>query len=255
MTGQEWRDCTDPDQILSLLANRLTDRKLRLFARAIVGRLSVVLREPQTSVALDALQKYAEGQLLPSSLADFRQSLQNTTSEAELRVATKFGGRGSRRAYIKQFAHKAVELSFAGNLLATGEDRLTDPIVTSEGEEAISAIIASTSHALAVHQTGLDHGPKVEAAEAEERKLYSFFAQDIFGNLEHTCDSGSFAVTPREIELAQSIYQEQTFEDMPILGDALEDAGCDHAGILEHCRSDCTHVRGCWVLDLILARE
>jgi len=42
---------------------------------------------------------------------------------------------------------------------------------------------------------------------------------------------------------------------MPILADALEDAGCTDAAILEHCRGPGPHVRGCWVVDLILGKS
>ena len=42
---------------------------------------------------------------------------------------------------------------------------------------------------------------------------------------------------------------------MPILADALEEAGCDHADILTHCRGDSPHVRGCCVVDLLLGKE
>ena len=55
--------------------------------------------------------------------------------------------------------------------------------------------------------------------------------------------------------LATGIYTERAFDRMPILADALEDAGCDNADILEHCRGDGPHVRGCWVVDLILEKE
>jgi hypothetical protein len=54
------------------------------------------------------------------------------------------------------------------------------------------------------------------------------------------------------VALARAIYDERAFERMPILGDALEDAGCDDATILNHCRQLEEHVRGCWLLDLIL---
>ncbi len=50
-------------------------------------------------------------------------------------------------------------------------------------------------------------------------------------------------------------YEERTFEQLPILADALEDAGCDAAGLLAHCRKSRPHVLGCWVLDAILAKE
>src|SRR5262249_25241945 len=55
--------------------------------------------------------------------------------------------------------------------------------------------------------------------------------------------------------IAQAIYDERAFERLPVLADALEDAGCDNADILSHCRSDGPHVRGCWVVDLLLGKS
>jgi hypothetical protein len=56
-------------------------------------------------------------------------------------------------------------------------------------------------------------------------------------------------------KLAEAIYQEWAFEWMPILADALEDAGCTVAEVLDHCRGRVEHVRGCWVVDWVLGRE
>jgi hypothetical protein len=56
-------------------------------------------------------------------------------------------------------------------------------------------------------------------------------------------------------KLARTIYDERRYDIMPILGDALEDAGCGDAQILDHCRGAGPHVRGCWVVDLILGKE
>jgi hypothetical protein len=55
--------------------------------------------------------------------------------------------------------------------------------------------------------------------------------------------------------LAQVIYDERRFADLPILADALEEAGCTNTDILDHCRLPGEHVRGCWVVDLILRKE
>jgi hypothetical protein len=56
-------------------------------------------------------------------------------------------------------------------------------------------------------------------------------------------------------KLAQTIYDEHAFDRLPILADALEEAGCTNADILNHCRQPGEHVRGCWVIDLILGKE
>jgi hypothetical protein len=55
--------------------------------------------------------------------------------------------------------------------------------------------------------------------------------------------------------LVQTIYEEGTFEQLPVLGDALEDAGCAEAAMLLHCRETGPHARGCFVLDLLLAKQ
>ncbi len=53
--------------------------------------------------------------------------------------------------------------------------------------------------------------------------------------------------------LAEVIYDEKAFDRMGVLGDALEDAGCTHEGMLEHCRAP-VHIRGCWVVDRVLGK-
>lgn len=55
-------------------------------------------------------------------------------------------------------------------------------------------------------------------------------------------------------KVARTIYDEGRFEELPILADALEEAGCDQAALLAHLRSADPHYRGCWALDAILDR-
>ena len=55
--------------------------------------------------------------------------------------------------------------------------------------------------------------------------------------------------------LARETYTDREFSAMPILADALQDAGCDRTDVLEHCRGPWPHVRGCWVVDLALGKE
>jgi hypothetical protein len=61
--------------------------------------------------------------------------------------------------------------------------------------------------------------------------------------------------TPTVTTLARQMYESRDFGAMPILADALQDAGCDSADILDHCRDPKqVHVRGCWVVDLVLGK-
>ena len=77
----------------------------------------------------------------------------------------------------------------------------------------------------------------------------------IFGNPFHPITHDPTWLTSTVQQLANSIYQDRAFDFLPILADALEDAGCTNASILEHCRSESEHVRGCWALDLVLGKE
>jgi hypothetical protein len=57
------------------------------------------------------------------------------------------------------------------------------------------------------------------------------------------------------ISLAAGIYEERAFDRLPILADALEEAGCDHPDVLNHLRGPGPHARGCWVVDGVLGKE
>ncbi|MBL8799438.1 MAG: hypothetical protein JNM56_36490 [Planctomycetia bacterium] len=77
----------------------------------------------------------------------------------------------------------------------------------------------------------------------------------IFGNPFRPVAIASSWHTSTVGQLAQAIYDERAFDRLPILGDALEDAGCDNGDILSHCREPGAHARGCWPLDLILGKS
>jgi len=82
--------------------------------------------------------------------------------------------------------------------------------------------------------------------------------RDIFGNPFRpvTVNPGWLAWNDGTVpRIAQAIYDERAFDRMTILADALEDAGCTDQDILGHCRSGGEHVRGCWVVDLLLGKE
>ena len=63
-------------------------------------------------------------------------------------------------------------------------------------------------------------------------------------------------LTSTVVALATGIYDESAYDRMPILADALQDAGCTNEDVLNHCRdANQVHVRGCWVVDLVLGKE
>lgn len=79
--------------------------------------------------------------------------------------------------------------------------------------------------------------------------------RDIFGNPFRPIAFDPEWRTSNVVSLSKSMYESRDFSAMPILSDALQDAGCENEDILNHCRSDGPHVKGCWAVDLILGKE
>jgi hypothetical protein len=91
---------------------------------------------------------------------------------------------------------------------------------------------------------------------AAERTQQCALLRDIFGNPFRPVTFSPAWCTDTALSLAKQIYDSRDFSAMPILADALQDAGCDNDDILNHCRdTSVTHVRGCWAVDLILGKE
>jgi hypothetical protein len=57
------------------------------------------------------------------------------------------------------------------------------------------------------------------------------------------------------VKMGKAIDDAGRYADLPILADALEDAGCDNADLLSHCRTPGGHAAGCWAVDLLLGKE
>jgi hypothetical protein len=91
--------------------------------------------------------------------------------------------------------------------------------------------------------------------EAKERLRQASALRDIFGNPFRPITFSPQWRTDTAVSLARQMYEARDFSAMPILADALQDAGCDSEDVLNHCRGDGPHVRGCWVVDLVLGRE
>src|SRR5262249_10192683 len=89
----------------------------------------------------------------------------------------------------------------------------------------------------------------------QQRRLQSDRLRDIFGNPFRTVLVQPDWLLWKEgalVKVARAIYNRGCYEHLPLLGDLLQRAGCDDPEVLAHCRSPESHVRGCWVIDLLL---
>jgi hypothetical protein len=100
-------------------------------------------------------------------------------------------------------------------------------------------------------------GEPVPLLSREETQNCCWLLREIFG------DRGGLLVSPMweeawrtetAVALARHIYESRDFSAMPILADALQDAGCDNVDVLGHCRGPGPHLRGCWVVDTVLGK-
>jgi hypothetical protein len=92
------------------------------------------------------------------------------------------------------------------------------------------------------------------AIQETERQL--LIIRDILGDPLQLTPVDPPWLSETAVLIARGMYETQDFFPMPILADALQDAGCDSDDVLSHCRdARQVHVRGCWVVDLVLGKE
>jgi hypothetical protein len=104
--------------------------------------------------------------------------------------------------------------------------------------------------------------PKSAISEAEswlpllqDTNRQADLLRDIFGNPFRLVAFDPAWRTHTTTGIAAKMYADRNFSAMPILADALEEAGCDSVDVFLHCREPGTHVRGCWVVDLVLDKK
>jgi len=117
----------------------------------------------------------------------------------------------------------------------------TDPFEAARDASAYALLAAAPDSATSLH--------------AVERRAQSDFVRDIFGNPFRPVAFDPAWCSSTVTSLADAIYVERAFDRLPILADALEDAGCTSTDVLEHCRQPGEHARGCWVVDLVLGKS
>jgi hypothetical protein len=127
-------------------------------------------------------------------------------------------------------------------------------VASSDIEAAAIRTAIVTSDAVAYAQRPPSTDEHVRIAFKEREQQEGLF-RCIFGNPFRPVALDPAWLTSTVVDLARGIYDERAFDRMPILADALQDAGCDNDDALNHCRGPGPHARGCWVVDLILGKS
>jgi hypothetical protein len=225
MTEQDWLSTTDPAALLTVLraSSGVSDRKLRLFLSAGYRKLPSPNLPGHTRRAALLIERYAEGQASRKELLDARSRAWDS--------ATRFHEQLCRRRG-----------------LPTPEDRLHHACMVAVAQGTNPSVKGLFSLAIPALLEVLHERPWVANA-----------LHDLFGPLPfRPVEVKLPCMTPTLVNLARGVYEEGTFstERLGVLADALEDAGCHDADVLGHCRqAGAVHVRGCFVVDLLLGKE
>jgi hypothetical protein len=220
MTEKQWLTARTIDPLRNWCEyhHKRNPRKERLFACACCRRIWEQLRDERSRAAIEAAEAYADRRIDRATLSKARAE----AVCAEQAAPWPSGRRVGR--FSPKFAQAAT--------LVTHRERFSVFVETSRYAQF------ATSNAM------------VESA------AQAGLLRDIFGNPFRPVVFASEWRNDTALSLAKHIYEARDFAQMPILADALQDAGCDNTDILNHCRDpQQTHVRGCWVVDLVLGKE
>ena len=248
MREATWRTCTDSYPMLRFLWGRVSERKLQLFACACCRRVWDLLGEPRRRV-IEVAEHVIEGQNTLEELGAARDAAFPTSNEA--------GGETPTEA--STWAHLAVVYTvgmfFNDNFLVD----LGQVVGMAAGARRNAA--AREARRERRRSRGGDSAKRPRRSNAlkgeqweQARLLRDLFGPLPFRNVEIAPSwlTWSGGTVPK---LARAIYDERAFERLPVLADALEEAGCANAEILGHCREPGPHARGCWVVDLLLGNS
>lgn len=245
MTEAEWDACADPGPMLEFLRGKASNRKLRLFTVACCRRVWNLMEDERSRRAIQAAEEFADGVL--------GQAEQQSMRRQALDAASADGSHA-------EWAAQRLLTRYVADCFAAHDSvhprGVPQAVVHAVGRRASAGVYyADRNNEDAAALIERARAAKT-AAEAAESNQQCPLLRCIFGSLPFrpiTIDP--CGLTSPVTQLATAIYEERAFDRMPILGDALEDAGCTNASILEHCRSGGEHVRGCWVVDLVLGKK
>jgi hypothetical protein len=231
MTEAEWFASQDVLRMLRWLGERPGARKLRLFGCACLRSLGDAL--PWEALeCLKYVEKAGDGLLRwPEAVS----RVTTRTSNPHLPLRAWLPACLMTSSPVTAAADAAY---LAGAILANGMDRMEEWSGNSYdwGYQPPASLLVYRAHLMAT-------GP-----------LAPLF-RDVVGNPFRPVSFNRDWRTGTAVQLARRMYESREFTLMPILADALQDAGCEDADILGHCRDpQQAHVRGCWVVDLVLGK-
>jgi hypothetical protein len=271
MTEAEWDAWTDADEMLALVADRdapsgaivppilLSERKLRLFLIACCRRQREWFTDPRCQQALEVAERFADN----CDEADHYAAAKNA-SEAVIDARDRAKGDPDRDPWVRAASATVRVCEIPARWLvwrgAYG-GTLTYEECIYPHDRRIEAGRLLWDMATVVADRDFDFtGTNVQGPTYEDRLRGEGMAQAnllrcIAGNPFHSVTVDPHWRTAPVLGIAESVYAERAFDRLPILADALEDAGCTDAEILTHCRARSEHARGCWVVDLLLGKE
>jgi hypothetical protein len=237
MTEAEWLACAEPTPMLEFLGGRASSRKLRLFAVACCRRIWPLITEAHCREAVEVAERFADGLVTAEVQEAAHMAAERVRREVEDTKAPLFSGVAYATAHAASY---------------TIHDKGT---VWLACRAAVNAACAA-AHALS--SQGASEG-EVAAAVGAESAAQTALVRDIFGNPFRPAPfpdpSWQAWKDGAVVKMAQAVYDDRAFDRLPVLADALEEAGCAQADLLAHCRQPGLHVRGCWVVDLLLGKE
>jgi hypothetical protein len=245
MTESEWLVCTDPAPMLEYLRGKVSSRKLRLFAVACCRRIGRLLAHEESRQAVEVAERFADG------LANNRE--RQTSSRLVPKIYSYGDEDVADPRNVDAFATEAVANALFG-------DNDCPSIPTYATTCAIAAARACANTRAYARGSSIAGGREVAEKVAdevfqEESKQQALLARDIFGNPFRPPVFQATWLTPTVTSLAAAMYDPKAFDRLPALAEALKQAGCHDSDIMAHCRGPGEHVRGCWVVDLILEHQ
>jgi hypothetical protein len=252
MNEQEWVECADPQTVLEFLRGKASERKLRLFACACCRRFQTgVAAGGHTGAAVEAAERFADGACSESELRVARAGA--IQEVIQLREWVPFESADKDLLAISEAAVEATRVGWVRKKRAAWHAACGAAAMTQQ-----AAWEAPWDAPESKPDWGLPWALHQEIARAGERLVQVGLVRCIFGNpfrpvsIPPAVLAWNDGTIPR---LAQAIYDERSFDPLPILADALEEAGCTNQDILAHCRQSRVHCRGCWVVDSILGKS